>query len=106
MMGKIQETQQKLKEAQDNLVNITADGEAGAGMVKATVNGKRQIIKIDIDSSILSKEDKQMLQDLTIAAVNQAMENIESKIKQAMGDATSGMIPNIPGMDLGNLMNL
>ena len=106
MMGKIQETQQKLKEAQDNLVNISADGEAGAGMVKATVNGKRQVINIDIDNSLLSKEDKQMLQDLTVAAINQAMEKIESKIKEAMGDATSGMMPNIPGMDLGNLMNL
>ena len=106
MMGKIQETQQKLKEAQDNLVNISADGEAGAGMVKATVNGKRQVINIDIDNSLLSKEDKEMLQDLTVAAINQAMEKIESKIKEAMGDATSGMMPNIPGMDLGNLMNL
>jgi DNA-binding YbaB/EbfC family protein len=105
MMGKIQEAQQKLKEAQDNLVNLTAEGEAGAGMVKATVNGKRQVLSVDFDSSLLSEQDKAMLQDLTVAAINKAIENIEPKIKDAMSNATSGMMPNIPGMDLGNMMN-
>lgn len=105
MMGKIQEAQQKLKEAQENLVNITAEGEAGAGMVKVTVNGKRQIVAINFDNSLMSEKDKEMLQDLTTAAVNKAIENIEPKIKDAMSNATSGMLPNIPGMDLGNMMN-
>ena len=105
MMGKIQEAQQKLKEAQDSLVNITAEGEAGAGMVKAVVNGKRQVLSVDFDSSLMSEKDKAMLQDLTIAAINKAIENIEPKIKDTMSNATSGMMPNIPGMDLGNMMN-
>ena len=105
MMGKNQETQQKLKEAQDNLINVTAEGDAGAGMVKAIVNGKRQVVKIDIDKSLLSDQDKEMLQDLTVAAINKAIENIEPKIKEEMGKATSGVLPNIPGMDLGNMMN-
>ena len=105
MMGKIQEAQQKLKEAQDQLSTITAEGEAGAGMVKATVTGKKQVVKIEIDESLLTPNDKGMIQDLTVAAVNKALENIEPKIKAAMQDATNGVIPNIPGMDLGNLMN-
>ena len=105
MMGKVQEAQQKLKEAQDNLINITAEGEAGAGMVKATVNGKRQVVNLTFDKSLLSEQDKEMLQDLTVAAINKAIENIEPKIKEEMGKATSGVIPNIPGMDLGNMMN-
>ena len=105
MMGKIQQAQQKLKEAQDNLINITAEGEAGAGMVKATVNGKRQVLNIEFDKSLLSEQDKEMLQDLTVAAINKAIENIEPKIKEEMEKATSGVIPNIPGMDLGNMMN-
>ena len=105
MMGKVQEAQQKLKEAQDNLINITAEGEAGAGMVKATVNGKRQVLNIEFDKSLLSEQDKEMLQDLTVAAINKAIENIEPKIKEEMEKATSGVIPNIPGMDLGNMMN-
>lgn len=105
MMGKIQEAQQKLKEAQDSLVNISAEGEAGAGMVKATVNGKKQIISVSFDDSLMTEKDKEMLQDLTVAAINKALENIEPKIKEAMQNATSGVIPNIPGMDLGNMMN-
>ena len=105
MMGKIQEAQQKLKEAQDSLVNISAEGEAGAGMVKATVNGKKQIINVSFDDSLMTEKDKEMLQDLTVAAINKALENIEPKIKEAMQNATSGVIPNIPGMDLGNMMN-
>ncbi len=105
MMGKVKEAQQKLKEAQDNLVNITAEGDAGAGMVKATVNGKKQVIAVDFDESLLNKDDKNMLQDLTVAAINKAIENIEPKVADAMQDATSGMMPNMPGMDLGNMMN-
>ena len=53
MMGKVKELQARLKEAQDNLVNVTATGESGGGMVKATVNGKKQVINIDIDPSLL-----------------------------------------------------
>ena len=105
MMGKMQEAQQKLKQAQDNLVNITAEGEAGAGMVKATINGKKQIISVDIDESLMTPTDRQMVQDLTVAAINKALENIEPKIKSKMQEATSGVIPNIPGLDLGNIMN-
>lgn len=105
MMGKIQEAQAKLKEAQESLSNITAEGEAGGEMVKATVNGKKQVVSIEVDEALLSKEDKQMLQDLTVAAINKALENIEPKIKETMASATSGVIPNIPGMDLGSMMN-
>ena len=105
MMGKIQEAQQKLKEAKESLVHVTAKGDAGAGLVKATVNGNRLVVNIEFDKSLLSEKDKEMLQDLTIAAINKAIENIEPKIKETMESATSGMIPNIPGMDLGNMMN-
>jgi DNA-binding YbaB/EbfC family protein len=105
MMGQVKEVQAKVKEAQENLVHITAEGEAGAGMVKATVNGKKQVISIEIDESIVKPEDKQMVQDLTVAAINKAMEEVEGKAKEEMKKATDGMLPNIPGMDLGNLFN-
>ena len=104
MMGKIQEAQAKLKEVQESLINVTAEGEAGAGMVKAVVNGKKQLVSIDVDDAILSKEDKGMVQDLTVAAVNKALENIEPIIQEKMASATSGVLPNIPGMDLGSMM--
>ncbi len=104
MMGKVKEMQSKMKEAQDNLGGIFADGEAGAGLVKATVNGKKQVLKIEIDDSLMKLEDKEMLQDLMVAAVNKALSNVEEKSGEFMKKATEGLVPNIPGFDLGSLM--
>ncbi|EAZ80612.1 YbaB/EbfC family nucleoid-associated protein [Algoriphagus machipongonensis] len=103
MMGKVKEAQAKIKEAQAKLVHLTAEGESGAGLVKVTVNGERKVLKIDLDESLLTPNDKEMLTDLVVAATNIAMEAIEVKIKAAMKDATDGVIPNIPGMDLGGM---
>jgi hypothetical protein len=103
MMGKVKEAQAKIKEAQSKLVHLMAEGEAGAGMVKVHVNGERKVLKIEMDESLLSPKDKEMLSDLIVAATNKAMESIEQKIKIEMKAATEGMIPNIPGMDFGNL---
>lgn len=103
MLGKVKEVQAKVKEAQDNLVKITDSGESGAGMVKVVANGKRQIIQIDIDPEIIKKEDKEMLQDLVVAAVNKALENVEVKAKEELKKSTEGLIPNIPGLDLSGM---
>lgn len=104
LMGKVQEAQQALKKAQDNLVNIKTTGESGAGIVKATVNGKRKILKIEIDEKFINPDDKEMLQDLTVAAVNKALENIEEMISEEMKKSTGGILPSIPGFDLSQMM--
>ena len=103
MMGKVKEAQAKIKETQAQLVHLTATGESGAGLVKVTVNGDRKVVKIDMDESLLSPNDKEMLSDLIVAATNIAMDSIEVQIKAEMKKATEGMMPNIPGMDLGNM---
>lgn len=103
MMGKVKEMQSKMKEAQENLVHIQETGESGAGMVKATVNGKKQVVSIDIDDSLLQKDDKEMLQDLTVAAINIALEKADASAKEEIKKHTEGIMPNIPGMDMGNL---
>lgn len=103
MMGKVKEAQAKIKEAQAKLVFLQAEGEAGAGLVKVQVNGERKVLKITMDESLLTPNDKEMLSDLIVAATNKAMEEIEQKIKAEMKSATEGMIPNIPGMDFGNM---
>ncbi|MBN7812725.1 YbaB/EbfC family nucleoid-associated protein [Algoriphagus sp. H41] len=103
MMGKVKEAQAKIKEAQSKLVLLTAEGESGAGLVRVFVNGDRKVLKIEMDESLLTPKDKEMLSDLVVAATNKAMEAIEVKIKAEMKKATEGMLPNIPGMDLGSM---
>jgi nucleoid-associated protein EbfC len=103
MMGKVKEAQEKIKEAQAKLGYLTAEGEAGAGMVKVKVNGKRNVLSIMIDDSLVNPGDKEMMTDLIVAATNIAMEAIDLKIKEEMKSVTQGIMPNIPGMDLGNM---
>ena len=104
MMGKMKEVQARLKEAQDNLGTLRATGESGAGMVKVTVNGKKQLVAIDIDPTLIKADDKIILQDLIVAAVNKATEEAEVLAKEEMRKSTEGLLPNIPGMDLSGLM--
>jgi DNA-binding YbaB/EbfC family protein len=103
MLGKMKEVQAKLKEAQDALGDITAEGESGAGMVKATVNGKKQLLKLELDKDLIKPEDADILQDLIIAAVNKALDNVEEQSKDYIQKTTGNLIPDMP-FDLGNLM--
>ena len=104
MMGKMKEVQARMKEAQDNLGKLRASGESGGGMVKATVNGKRQLIALDIDPSLLKADDKMVVQDLVVAAVNKAAEEADVLAKEEMRKSTEGLLPNIPGLDLSGMM--
>jgi DNA-binding YbaB/EbfC family protein len=103
MMGKMKEIQARIKEAQDNLVHVRAEGESGGGMVKVVVNGKHQVISIDIDNALLKPEDKLIVQDLVIAATNKAMDEVNIRSREALQKSTEGLLPNIPGMDLSSL---
>ncbi|MEO9474649.1 MAG: YbaB/EbfC family nucleoid-associated protein [Cyclobacteriaceae bacterium] len=104
MMGKLKEVQEKMKVAQEELKDITADAESGAGMVKAVANGQKQIISLEIDPSIINSDDADMMKDLVVAAVNKAIEGAEEKAKSHLASATQGMMPNIPGFDLNNMV--
>lgn len=103
MLGKVKELQAKMKEAQDNLVHVQASAEAGAGMVKATVNGKKQLVKLEIDPDVVKPDDKEMMQDLIVAAVNKALDEVDIKAKEELKKTTQGIMPNIPGLDLGSM---
>jgi len=104
MMGKVKEVQEKMKIAQENLAHLRIEGESGAGMVKAVVNGKKQVVKLEIDASLLNSQDKEMLQDLVVAAINLANEKAEEKSREELRKSTEGIIPNIPGFDLGSML--
>jgi nucleoid-associated protein EbfC len=100
MLGKVKDFQAKMKVAQESLGQINEQAEAGAGMVKVMVNGQKKVLSIEIDPDLVKIEDKDMLQDLIVAATNKAMDAIEIKIKEHLQSATEGMIPpGIPGLD-------
>lgn len=104
MMGKVKEAQEKMKEAQTQLAGITAEGSAGGDLVVVTANGQKQIIDIKIDEIVSNGGDTQMMTDLIIAASNKALEEAGVKAQEHMKNATEGLIPNIPGLDLGSMM--
>jgi DNA-binding YbaB/EbfC family protein len=104
MFGKMKEVQSRMKEAQEGLGAVTETGESGAGLVKVTVNGLKNVLKIEIDADLIKPDDKEMLQDLIVAATNKAMSNVEVKAREHLRQATEGMLPNIPGLNLDGLM--
>jgi DNA-binding YbaB/EbfC family protein len=104
MMGKVKEVQTRIKEAQENLERLNATAESGGGMVTATVNGKKQLIRVDIDPIILKPEDKVLIQDLVVAAVNTALEKVDILAKEELRKSTEGILPSIPGMDFSSML--
>lgn len=104
MMGKVKEVQEKMREAQQELKTITVTAESGAGMVKATVNGVKELVSLDIDPSVYKEEDSQMMKDLIVAAVNKALAEADVRSREHIKNATEGFMPNIPGFDFNNMV--
>ena len=104
MMGKLKDVQEEMKKAQASLSAITVESEAGAGMVKATVNGNKEVIDLQIDPTLFSEQDKDLAKDLIIAAINKGIQEAEEKGREHLKKATEGVIPNIPGLDLNGMI--
>ena len=98
LMQQAQAMQEKMKKMQDEIANAEVTGEAGAGMVKVTMNGRHDVRGVEIDPSLMS-EDKEMLEDLLAAAVNDAVRRVEAQQQEKMQSLTAGM-PLPPGMKL------
>jgi len=98
MMKQVQQMQAKMAEMQAELENAEIEGSAGGGMVKVVVNGKNEIKSITIDPEVVDPADVEMLQDLIVAALNQAREKAQAVQQEQMSGLTGGL--NIPGLNL------
>ncbi|WP_119395543.1 YbaB/EbfC family nucleoid-associated protein [Salinibius halmophilus] len=90
LMQQAQQMQEKMQKAQEEVAKAEVQGEAGAGMVKVIMNGRHDVKKVEIDPSVLT-EDKEFLEDLLAAAVNDAVRKVESNTKKMMDEVTGGM---------------
>ena len=96
LMKQAQAMQDNLKKAQDELALIEVEGQSGAGLVKVQMTCKHDVKRVTIDPSLLA-EDKDMLEDLVAAAINDAVRRAEATSNEKMGKLSAGM-PQIPGM--------
>jgi nucleoid-associated protein EbfC len=94
LMKQAQSMQDNLKKAQDELAHIEVEGQSGAGLVKVTMTCKHDVKRVTIDPSLLS-DDKDMLEDLVVAAMNDAVRRVEEVTQEKIGKVTAGM--NLPG---------
>jgi len=99
ILAQAQKMQENVKRAQDEIARLEITGEAGAGLVKVTLTGKHQAKKVEISPDALT-EDKEFLEDLIAAAINDAAQKLESATQARMSSVTAGM-PIPPGMNLG-----
>ncbi|MEX0602750.1 MAG: YbaB/EbfC family nucleoid-associated protein [Bacteroidota bacterium] len=103
MMKQVQQMQEKIGRVQAELEHKTVTADAGGGMVKVTANGKQQIVRIEIEREVVNPDEKEMLEDLVVAAVNASLERAAALAQEEMQKATSGMIPNVPGLSIPGL---
>lgn len=96
MMKQVKKMQEQMEKAQQEIEEKEFESTSGGGVVSATVNGKKEVISIKIDPDVIDPEDSDMLEDLIIAAINDAMKKADEYSGQTMGKLTGGL--NIPGL--------
>jgi DNA-binding YbaB/EbfC family protein len=98
LMKQAQAMQENLRKAQEELAGIEVNGSAGGGMVKVVMTCRHDIKKVEIDSTLVNEDDKEVLEDLVAAAVNDAVRRVEQATQEKMAGLTGGM--NIPGLNM------
>ena len=96
MMKRIQQMQEEMTRVQQECEAAEYSASAGGGAIDVTVNGKHQVVSVNIQPDVVDPEDVEMLEDLLVAAVNEAMRKADETMEREMGKITGGM--NIPGL--------
>jgi len=96
MVKQAQQLQTRMLKLQAELAERTVESAAGGGMIKVVANGRQQIVSIRIEKEVVNPEDVEMLQDLILAAVNDALTKSQEMVASEMGKLTGGL--NLPGL--------
>ena len=96
MMKKVQKMQQEMARTQQDIEEKEFSSTAGGGVIEAVVNGKKEVVKIKIDEDVVDPEDTEMLEDLVVAAINDALKKADEYSQKEMGKLTGNI--NIPGL--------
>lgn len=96
LMKQAQQLQNKMAKLQEEMASKTIETSVGGGMIRVVANGKQEIVSIHIEKEVVNPDDVEMLQDLILAAVNDALMQSQKMISEEMGKLTGGM--NIPGL--------
>jgi len=99
LFEKAREAQSRLQSLQRELAGRRVEGSAGGGMVRAVVSGELRVLEIEIEPELAASGDREMLQDLTAAAVNAALQNAQRMVQEEMQKASAGF--GLPGLGLG-----
>ena len=99
LLKQAQEMQAKIAKIQEELGEKTVEATSGGGMVSVVANGRQEIVTLSIEQEVIDPEDKEMLQDLILAAVNDAINKAKAMMNEEMGKLTKGLnVPGIPGL--------
>lgn len=96
MMKQVQKMQAEMARMQEELGNRTVESSAGGGVVRVVANGRQEIVAVEIKPEVVDPEDVEMLQDLVLTAVNEALKQAQDMMTKEMGKLTGGL--NIPGL--------
>jgi len=95
LMKQFGKMKKKMEQVQAELAEVTVEGSAGGGMVQVTANGKQEVLSVKIDPEVLS-DDVEMVEDMVVAATNQALKKAQEISQEKMSSVTGGMLPNLP----------
>ena len=98
IMKEAQKLQQQMEKMQEEVAQKKVEATAGGGMVTVTANGKQELLSIKLDPEVINKDDAQMLEDLVLAACNEALRKSRELVQQEMGKLTGGL--KIPGLGM------